>query len=69
MIAAVEQKHEARYKKLAENVINGKVFNKDAEILWKCGNCGYVHKGADAPESCPACLHPKAYFEVFVENY
>ncbi|MCL6611342.1 MAG: rubrerythrin family protein [Peptococcaceae bacterium] len=69
MIASAEQRHEARYKKLAENVQNGKVFKKDNKTLWKCGNCGYVHEGAGAPETCPACLHPQAYFEVFAENY
>lgn len=69
MIALVEEKHEARYKKLLENLQNNKVFKKDNAILWKCGNCGYIHEGAEAPEQCPSCLHPKDYFEVFVENY
>ncbi|MCL6477374.1 MAG: rubrerythrin family protein [Peptococcaceae bacterium] len=69
MIASAEKRHEARYNKLAENVQNGKVFKKDNKILWKCGNCGYVHEGTGAPETCPACLHPQAFFEVFVENY
>lgn len=69
MIASAEQRHEIRYKKLADNIINDKVFKKDEKVLWKCGNCGYVHEGTSAPEKCPACLHPKAYFEVFVETY
>jgi len=68
-IASVEERHEIRYNKLAENVSNDKVFKKDEKILWKCSNCGYVHEGPEAPEKCPACVHPKAYFEVFVEAY
>lgn len=69
MIATVEAKHENRYKKLAENIQNGKVFKKDEKVVWKCGNCGYIHEGNGAPEKCPACIHPQAYFEVFVETY
>lgn len=69
MIASVEKKHEARYKKLAENITSNAVFKKPEKILWKCANCGYIHEGPEAPESCPACLHPQSYYEVFVENY
>ncbi|MCX7746197.1 MAG: rubrerythrin family protein [Clostridia bacterium] len=69
LIATVEKKHEARYSKLAENIANGKVFKKDEKVSWKCGNCGYIHEGANAPEKCPACIHPQSYFEVFVETY
>jgi rubrerythrin len=69
MIANVEKRHEARYLKLAENVLNNRVFQKDKPTLWKCGNCGHVHEGPNAPEKCPACLHPQDYFEVFVETY
>lgn len=69
MIASAEKRHEIRFQKLAENIANNKVFSKDNEILWKCGNCGYVHKGTSAPDICPACVHPQAYFEVFVEAY
>lgn len=69
MIASVEKRHEARYSKLAENVQKGLVFIRDCKTLWKCGNCGYVHENAGAPELCPACLHPKAHFELFMENY
>jgi rubrerythrin len=68
-IAAVEYKHEERYNKLAANISNDKVFKKDEEVQWKCENCGYIHTGNAAPEKCPACLHPKDYFEVFVEAY
>ncbi|MBC7959246.1 MAG: rubrerythrin family protein [Vallitaleaceae bacterium] len=69
MIALVEKKHEARYLKLAENIKSGTVFKKNEKVLWKCGNCGYIHEGLAAPEKCPACVHPKAYFEVSIENY
>jgi rubrerythrin len=68
-IAEVEAKHEARYRKLAENVKTGKVFKKEKIVKWKCLNCGYVHEGKEAPESCPACKHPQAYYEVLNENY
>lgn len=69
MIATVEKKHEERYRKLADNIENDKVFKKEEKKLWKCGNCGYVHEGLNAPEECPACVHPQAYFEVLAENY
>lgn len=69
MIATVEKRHEARYVKLAENITNGQVFSKDGKVYWKCGNCGYIHEGTTAPDKCPACLHPQAYFEVFAETY
>jgi rubrerythrin len=69
MILKVEQRHEARYLKLAENIAGGTVFKKAEPVSWICRNCGYVHEGASAPEKCPACLHPQAYFEVFKENY
>lgn len=69
MIAAAEKSHETRYNKLAQNIENGTVFKKDGKVFWKCGNCGYIHEGVEAPEKCPACLHPQSYFEVFVETY
>ncbi|HOV26091.1 MAG TPA: rubrerythrin family protein [Pseudobacteroides sp.] len=69
LIASVEKHHEERYKKLAENIENDAVFKKSEKIKWKCGNCGYIHEGTEAPEKCPACAHPKAYFEVLVEAY
>lgn len=69
MIARVEKEHEARYRKLLENVQSGKVFKKDAPVRWKCRNCGFVHEGNEPPESCPACKHPRDYFEVKAENY
>lgn len=68
-IAVAEKGHEERYLALAANVENGKVFAKDEEVTWQCRNCGYIHTGKEAPEVCPACLHPQAYFEVKKENY
>jgi rubrerythrin len=68
-IADVEQVHEARYRKLLANIVNGEVFRKKSSVKWHCRNCGYVHEGAEAPAECPACRHPKAYYEVMAENY
>ncbi len=70
MICKVEVAHEVRYRKLAANLVNGTVFKKDSnKTLWKCRNCGFIFEGAEAPVKCPACLHPQAFFELFVENY
>ncbi|MFW5782227.1 MAG: rubrerythrin [Candidatus Muiribacteriaceae bacterium] len=68
-IAEVEKHHEARYLKLLENIEKGMVFKKEEKILWKCRNCGYVHEGSEAPETCPACLHPRAHFEMLCDNF
>ncbi len=68
-IATVEAGHEARYLKLYERMINDTVFEDEEEIEWQCRNCGYIHKGKKAPEVCPACQHPKAYFERKKNNY
>lgn len=68
-ISKVEVKHEKRYRKLLENIEKGRVFKRDAPASWKCRNCGYHHEGAEAPDLCPACLHPKSYFELLAENY
>lgn len=68
-ILKVEERHEIRYNKLKANVENGKVFKKDQPTAWICRNCGYVHEGSEAPQTCPACLHPQAYFQLFVESY
>lgn len=68
-IAKVEAEHEARYRQLLERVEAGKVFEREEEILWQCRNCGYVHKGKNAPKACPACVHPQAYFEEKKNNY
>jgi rubrerythrin len=69
MIAKVEEEHEIRYRKLLTNVEKGTVFEKEEVITWQCRNCGYVHKGKTAPQKCPACAHPQAYFEPKKENY
>ncbi len=69
MIAKVEKAHEDRYRKLYENLEKGLVFKRGDKVVWKCINCGYLHEGEAALEKCPACLHPKSYFEIFVENY
>jgi len=68
-IAEVEQAHEERYKKLHNNLEEGKVFKRNKTVTWKCGNCGYLHQGTSAPEICPACLHPQAYFQIKETNY
>jgi rubrerythrin len=68
-IAEVEEEHEKRYRKLLKNVKDGTVFKKSSTVKWKCRNCGYVHEGAEAPDKCPACLHPQAYYELHCENY
>lgn len=68
-IAEVEEQHEKRYRKLLENVKTKKVFKKNEVVKWKCRNCGYVHEGKEAPDKCPACKHPQAYYELFEENY
>ncbi|WP_291649387.1 rubrerythrin [Clostridium sp.] len=68
-ITEVEDRHERRFNKLLKNIEEGKVFKKDESVLWKCTNCGYIFEGEEAPQVCPACLHPQGYFEVFVENY
>ncbi len=69
LIAKVEKAHEERYLKLYKNLEEGKVFEKDGVVVWKCSNCGYLHEAAKAPEMCPACLHPQAYFEIKETNY
>jgi len=69
MVAKVEAYHERRYRKLLENVELGKVFKKDAPVMWKCRNCGYVFEGKEVPEKCPVCAHPRSYFELWTENY
>ncbi len=66
-IAVAEKYHEERYNTLAKNIEQGKVFAKDAPVKWRCRNCGYVHEGTEPPEKCPACAHPKGYFEAMVE--
>ena len=69
MIAKAEAIHEEQYNKLLERVNNGTVFAREEEIEWQCRNCGFIYTGKEAPQVCPACLHPQAYFEVKKENY
>lgn len=69
MIAKVETEHENRYRKLLANLVEGTVFQKEESIKWQCRNCGYVHEGKTAPQQCPACEHPQAFFEPKKENY
>ena len=68
-VGKIEKEHEARYLKLLENVESGKVFDCGEVKVWKCRNCGHIHAGEKAPEVCPVCSHPKAYFEIREENY
>ena len=68
-VAKIEKEHEERYKKLLENVKDGKVFEAGEVKIWKCRNCGHIVVGTKAPEICPICAHPKAYFEIKAENY
>jgi rubrerythrin len=65
-ISEVEKMHEDRYLALLKNIKEGRVFARDRELEWQCRNCGFVHRGKSAPDSCPACAHPKAYFQLFV---
>ncbi len=68
-IAKAEVGHEARFLKLLENIEKDRVFKREGKVRWRCSNCGYIHEGPEPPEKCPACAHPKAYFELLVENY
>ncbi len=69
LVALVEKRHEARYRKLWNNVKNHEVFKKGGKVFWKCRNCGHIVESIEAPEMCPVCLHPQKYFEQWVENY
>jgi len=68
-IAVAEKQHEKRYLGLLANVESGTVFKKGKPVVWRCRNCGYVHEGTEAPEVCPACVHPQAHFELLGENW
>ena len=68
-VGKIEKEHEERFKKLLENVEEGKVFEAGEVKIWKCRNCGHIVVGTKAPEVCPVCNHPKAYFEIKAENY
>ena len=68
-IAVAERQHEKRYLNLLENMEKDRVFKRERVVKWKCRNCGYIHEGTEAPEECPACAHPREYFELLGENY
>ncbi|HHV35236.1 MAG TPA: rubrerythrin family protein [Syntrophomonadaceae bacterium] len=68
-VGKIEKEHEERYLKLLENIKEEKVFAREEKQAWKCGNCGHIHYGDKAPEICPVCDHPRAYFEIKAENY
>jgi len=68
-IAKIEKGHEERYRKLLRNIEQDKVFKKEGKTFWKCRNCGNIYEGAEAPEVCPVCKHPRAYYELKVKNY
>jgi len=68
-ISVAEKQHEKRYRDLARNLEAGRVFKRNDRIVWRCRNCGYLHEADEAPDVCPACLHPQAYFELLGENW
>ena len=68
-VGKIEKEHEERYRKLLANVEGGLVFSRDGDMIWQCSNCGHIHVGTQAPEVCPVCVHPKAYFQIKAENY
>lgn len=68
-ISIAEQAHEERYSAFIRNLEEGKVFEKDGKVIWQCRNCGFLHIGSSAPQTCPACLHPQAYFEIKKQNF
>ena len=68
-VGEIEKEHEARYRKLLENVEGGLVFSRDGDMIWQCANCGHIHIGKQAPQVCPVCQHPQAYFQIMAKNY
>ena len=68
-VAAIEKEHEERYRKLLKNIEDELVFSRDGDVIWQCSNCGHIQVGKKAPELCPVCAHPKAYFQLKAENY
>ena len=69
LVAAIEKRHEERYRKLLANIETGEVWVKTGENRWECRNCGHIYIGEKAPELCPTCKHPRAYFEIEAKNY
>lgn len=68
-VAAVEKTHEERYRRLLSNIESGLVFSREGDMIWECANCGHIHIGKSAPETCPVCAHPQSYFKLKAENY
>lgn len=68
-VAAIEKTHEERYRKLLSNIEGGLVFSREGDMIWECANCGHIHVGKEAPQVCPVCAHPQAYFKLRAENY
>ena len=68
-VGKIEKEHEERYRKLLANVEGGLVFSREGDMIWQCSNCGHICVGKEAPEECPVCAHPKAYFQLKAENY
>ena len=69
MVGAIEKTHEERYRKLLANIEDGVVFSREGDMIWQCSNCGHIVVGKKAPEVCPVCAHPQAYFQIKAENY
>ena len=68
-VGAIEKEHEARYRKLLNNIKEGLVFSRKGDVIWQCSNCGHIVIGKKAPEVCPVCDHPQSYFQLKAENY
>jgi rubrerythrin len=68
-VSVAEKQHEKRYRDLAANIAAGRVFKRSGKVTWRCRNCGYLHEGEEAPDLCPACVHPQAHFELLGENW
>ncbi len=68
-VGRIEKEHEERYRRLLSNIEGGLVFSRDGDTIWQCRNCGHIHIGKDAPETCPVCSHPQSYFCMKAENY
>ena len=68
-VGKIEKEHEERYRKLLANIEGGLVFSREGDCIWQCSNCGHIAVGRQAPEGCPVCAHPQAYFQIKAENY
>jgi len=68
-VSVAEKQHGKRYRDLADNLEAGRVFKRNGKVVWRCRNCGYLHEAAEAPNLCPACIHPQAHFELLGENW